>query len=83
MGERGEEQERMKRILGMGLGRGDFKRIWWMVGTAVYQFARWWVKSRQKVEAENLGGTMTVPPAAKGARNPANNPWTWNKGITR
>jgi hypothetical protein len=39
LGERGDEHERMKRILGMGFGRGVFRRIWWIVGTAVYQFA--------------------------------------------
>lgn len=73
----------MKRIWGTGLGRGVLSRIWWMVGTAVYQFALWVVKSVQKSVAENLGGTMTEPPEYRGARNAARRPWTWNNGITR
>lgn len=39
VGDRGEEQDLMKRILGFGFGGGFLRRIWWIVGTAVYQFA--------------------------------------------
>ncbi len=39
VGARGEEQDLIKRIAGKGFGRDDFRRIWCMVGTAVYQFA--------------------------------------------
>jgi len=64
-------------MFGIGFGRGDLRRIWWIVGTAVYQFASCVVKSFQNVDAENTGGTMTVPPDARGARKPARSPWTW------
>jgi hypothetical protein len=52
-------------------------------GPAVYHVALYFVKSFQKVVALNLGGMMTVPPECKGARKPANRPWTWNRGMTR
>ena len=39
LGLSGEEQLRTKRIFGSGLGSGRLSRIWWIVGTAVYQFA--------------------------------------------
>lgn len=54
-----------------------------MVGTAVYQFALWAVKSAQKSDAENLGGTTTDPADRRGARKAASRPWTWKSGITR
>lgn len=54
-----------------------------MVGTAVYQFAWYVVKSSQNSVAENFGGTITDPPEPSGARKPANSPWTWKRGMTR
>ena len=48
MGGRAEEQERMKRILGSFVGNGEERRILWMVGTAVYQLHRYFMKSDQK-----------------------------------
>jgi len=33
VGESDEEQDRMNRILGSGLGKGEDKRIEWIVGT--------------------------------------------------
>jgi len=73
----------MNLISGIGVGSGDFSRIWWIVGTAVYQFALCVIKSVQNVDAENFGGTITVPPEARGVRKPASRPWTWKSGITR
>ena len=69
-------------MLGSGLGLGDLSRIWWMVGTAVYQFALWVVNCFQKLPALNAPGTTTEPPEASGARKPASKPWTWNSGMT-
>ena len=82
MGERGDEQDLMNRILGLVVGGGFLRRIWWIVGTAVYQLALYVTKSSQNSEAENLRGTMTEPPDNSGARKPASNPWTWNRGMT-
>lgn len=48
----------MKRIFGTGDGCGDLSRIWWIVGTAVYQFAEQVVKSCQNVLAEKREGIM-------------------------
>jgi len=73
----------MKRIAGLGSGGGFLSRIWWIVGTAVYQVARWRRKVGQKSLAENLGGTMTELWAARGARKAAKRPWTWKSGMTR
>ena len=81
-GDSGDEHERMNLMSGMGLGSGVLSRIWWIVGTALYQFALCWTKSAQNSEAENRGGTTTEPPECSGARNAASNPWTWNRGIT-
>jgi hypothetical protein len=83
LGERGEEQDRMKRIDGIGFGSGDLSRTWWIVGTAEYQFALYLLKSDQNSWAENLVGTITEPPEERGAKNAAKRPWTWNSGITR
>lgn len=69
-------------MLGLVAGGGFLSRIWWMVGTAVYQFALCVIKSSQKVVALNLAGTMTEPPERRGARNPARRPWTWKRGMT-
>jgi len=44
------------------------------IHTAVYQLALYLIKSFQNSEAENLGGTMTVPPDLSGARKPARRP---------
>ena len=41
VGDSGLEHDLMKRIAGRGDGVGFLRRIWWMVGTAVYQLARW------------------------------------------
>lgn len=54
-----------------------------MVGTAVYQFARWAQKVDQKSVAENFGGMMTELQADRGARKAARRPWTWKRGMTR
>ena len=72
----------MKRMLGIGFGLGDLSKIWWIVGTAVYQFALWVVKCCQKLLALNAPGTTTEPPDANGPRKPARRPWTWNNGMT-
>src|SRR5690242_200985 len=72
----------MKRISGLGLGGGFLRRIWWIVGTAVYQLALWLMKSVQNSEAENLLGTTMEPPVKRGARRPQRRPWTWNRGMT-
>ena len=76
VGERDDEQERMNLIGGMGEGRGEERRIEWMVGTAVYQLQCSVVKSLQNVWAENLGGITTDEPARSGARRPQTRPWT-------
>lgn len=82
MGDNGEEQDLMNLILGLVVGGGFLSRIWWIVGTAVYQFALCVIKSSQNSDAENLSGTITDPPDNKGARNPASRPWTWKRGMT-
>lgn len=41
----------------------------------VYQFEPVAVNSDQKIPAENLGGTTTLPPERSGARKPARRPW--------
>lgn len=69
-------------MLGLVDGGGLLRRIWWMVGTAVYQLALCVIKSSQKVVALNLRGTTTEPPERRGARNPARRPWTWKRGMT-
>ena len=74
MGDKGEEQDLMNLILGLVEGGGFFSRIWWIVGTAVYQLALCVMKSSQNSEAENLRGTTTEPPEYKGARKPARRP---------
>lgn len=72
----------MNLIGGMGEGRGEERRIEWMVGTAVYQLQCSVVKSRQKVWAENLGGMTTDEPARSGARRPQTRPWTGTRGVS-
>ncbi|RKF60241.1 hypothetical protein OnM2_052035, partial [Erysiphe neolycopersici] len=72
----------MKRMMGIGSGRVFLRRIWCMVGTAVYQLALKASKSIQNSEAENLGGMIIDPPDPIGARKPARRPWTWNSGMT-
>jgi len=47
VGERGEEHDLMNLMLGLVEGGGFFSRIWWIVGTAVYQFALCVMKSLQ------------------------------------
>lgn len=64
----------MNLISGLVVGGGLLRRIWWMVGTAVYQLALCSMKSCQNVVAENFGGTITEPPERRGARNPASSP---------
>ena len=64
----------MNLMFGFVLGGGLLSKIWWMVGTAVYQFALCMMKSSQNSEAENLEGTMTEPPDNNGARKPARSP---------
>jgi hypothetical protein len=49
-------------MFGLWLGGGFLRRIWWMVGTAVYQFALWSSKASQNSEAENLRGQIMEPP---------------------
>ena len=66
----------MNLIGGIVAGKGLFKRIWWIVGTAVYQLALCVMKVSQKSDAEKRGGTMTEPPENSGARNPASRPCT-------
>ena len=73
----------MKRIGGIGDGSLFLSKIWWIVGTAVNQFALRLTKSRQNSDAEKRAGTMTDPQLINGARKPASSPWTWNSGITR
>lgn len=83
LGDKEEEQERMNLMCGRGDGKGDLSRIWWIVGTAEYQFALWVVKSFQNSDAEKRAGTITEPPEESGPRNAARRPWTWKSGITR
>lgn len=54
-------------------------RIWWMVGTAVYQVAPTALMSSQKVCAENFprAGNSTVPPDASVDNSAAIRPWPW------
>lgn len=73
----------MNLIFGISEGSGLRSRIWWIVGTAVYQFALCSMKLSQNSEAENLRGTMTDPPDDKGDKKPARSPCTWKSGITR
>lgn len=64
----------MKRIFGMGEGSGVDSRIWWIVGTAVYQLHLVVVKSSQNLEAANLGGMTMLPRLARGESSPHSNP---------
>ena len=57
--------------------------IWWIVGTAEYQVARWRSTCAQKVMGSNFGGTTTVPPELSVAIVDAIRPWMWNSGITQ
>mmetsp|Transcript_38112 Transcript_38112/g.100851 ORF Transcript_38112/g.100851 Transcript_38112/m.100851 type:complete len:200 (-) Transcript_38112:704-1303(-) len=61
------------------------RRIWWIVGTAVYHVAPCCLTSPQKTCALNLPllGTITVPPDAKVERRADIRPCTWKSGITR
>lgn len=73
----------MNLIFGRGFGGGDFRRMEFIEGTAVYQLALNLVNSGQNDCAEKRGGTITEPPEWSGARNPASRPWTWKRGMTR
>jgi hypothetical protein len=83
VGEREDEHERIKRRFGIGDGCGDESRIWWMVGTAVYQLDSVETNSLQNTPALNLGGITTLPRARSAASKPACRPWTWKPGMTR
>lgn len=61
----------MKRMWGSGDGWGEERRIWWIVGTAVYHVQEVDVYSDQKDPAENLGGMTTEPLERRGANRPA------------
>src|ERR1700694_5627293 len=53
-----------------------------MLGTAVYQVARWVLTRRRNPSGLKRPGMTTVPPEASVARTDANNPWMWNSGMT-
>src|SRR6266581_2696090 len=53
-----------------------------MLGTAVYQVARWVLTRRRNPSGLKRPAITTVPPEARVANTDATSPWMWNNGMT-